>query len=457
MRTLPTPSRPPRLLAGAASLVVAAAVLLAAPAAASPASTAGTAGPVGPLGGALASTATTVAPPPPSGQVDVIDVSGLMDRIEVDYVIQSLKGAARDHAEALVIQLDSGQGVVSTARLVQLSQAVSNSPTPVAVWVGGRTGARAYGAAFALFRAAAIGGVSPKSHVGKALPSLPGPSGEGPDPVGRAALSADAAVAQGVAKLSAPTLGDFIVGLDGLTAGGTTLHTARVVQAGGEPRREPTVTVSFGKLNLVARLFHTASSPSVAYLLLVIGSLLVIFEFFTVGIGLGAACATGALILAASGLANLPVRPGGVVLIVVGCLGFAIDVQAGAPRAWSVIGAVALAAGTFLLYHGVHASPLAILVGVAGTGLFMVAGMPAMVRTRFATPTIGRQAMIGELGAALADVDPEGTVEVRGAPWRARTNRATPIKAGEPVRVTGIDGLLLEVEPEAGGAKDYRR
>jgi membrane-bound serine protease (ClpP class) len=96
------------------------------------------------------------------------------------------------------------------------------------------------------------------------------------------------------------------------------------------------------------------------------------------------------------------------------------------------------------------------VAGVAGTPLFMVAGMPSMVRARFSTPTIGRESMVGEMGTALADVSPEGTVEIRGAPWRARTNRATPIVAGEPVRVTGIDGLLLEVEPEEGGAKDAR-
>ncbi|MDQ3758086.1 MAG: hypothetical protein M3394_09590, partial [Actinomycetota bacterium] len=75
----------------------------------------------------------------------------------------------------------------------------------------------------------------------------------------------------------------------------------------------------------------------------------------------------------------------------------------------------------------------------------------------FSTPTIGRESMVGESGEAVGAVDPEGTVEVRGAPWRARTNRATPIAAGDPVRVAGIDGLLLEVEPPEGGAKDYRR
>jgi membrane-bound serine protease (ClpP class) len=38
-------------------------------------------------------------------------------------------------------------------------------------------------------------------------------------------------------------------------------------------------------------------------------------------------------------------------------------------------------------------------------------------------------------------------VRVRGGLWRARTNRATPIAAGETVKVTGIEGLVLEVEP----------
>jgi membrane-bound serine protease (ClpP class) len=79
-----------------------------------------------------------------------------------------------------------------------------------------------------------------------------------------------------------------------------------------------------------------------------------------------------------------------------------------------------------------------------------------MVRARFSTPTIGREWMIGEEGEARTAVAPEGTVLVRGAPWRARTNRATPISAGDPVRVAGIEGLVLDVEPLVGAARDYR-
>jgi membrane-bound serine protease (ClpP class) len=47
-------------------------------------------------------------------------------------------------------------------------------------------------------------------------------------------------------------------------------------------------------------------------------------------------------------------------------------------------------------------------------------------------------------------------VVLRGARWRARTNRATPITAGDPIRVVEVDGLILEVEPPEGGARDYR-
>ena len=79
-----------------------------------------------------------------------------------------------------------------------------------------------------------------------------------------------------------------------------------------------------------------------------------------------------------------------------------------------------------------------------------------MVRTRFATPTIGREWMIGELGEVVEAVDPDGVVSVGSARWRARTNRATPVAAGEPVRVVAIDGVTLEVEPLEGAARDHR-
>jgi membrane-bound serine protease (ClpP class) len=112
--------------------------------------------------------------------------------------------------------------------------------------------------------------------------------------------------------------------------------------------------------------------------------------------------------------------------------------------------------GTLYLYDGISVPWLTFIVGVGGLAAGMITGMPAIVRTRFSTPTIGRGWMIGELGVAESAVDPEGLVRVRDALWRARTNRATPIAAGGQIRVVEIVGLLLEVEPEEGAARDYR-
>ena len=99
---------------------------------------------------------------------------------------------------------------------------------------------------------------------------------------------------------------------------------------------------------------------------------------------------------------------------------------------------------------------ITLLAGIGGTVLAFVVGMPSMVRTRFATPTIGREWMIGEIGDVVSAVDPDGVVSVGDGRWRARTNRATPVAAGQQVRVVAIDGVTLEVEPLEGAARDHR-
>jgi membrane-bound serine protease (ClpP class) len=213
--------------------------------------------------------------------------------------------------------------------------------------------------------------------------------------------------------------------------------------------------VSFSKPGLVHRLLHTVSSPAVAFLLLVVGLLLLVFEFFTAGVGVAGVTGAGSLVLAGYGLAVLPTQPWALGLVALGVFGYAVDVQTGVPRFWTVIGGVALAAGGWFLYDdGLSPGLLPWIVVTVGTPLLMVGGMAGMVRSRFSTPTIGRESMIGEQGVAVGAVNPEGTVKVRGALWRARTNRATPIPGGDTVRVAAIDGLLLEVEPLEGAARD---
>ncbi|MDQ1439478.1 MAG: hypothetical protein QOK43_3107 [Acidimicrobiaceae bacterium] len=391
------------------------------------------------LAASTAAIAVIAAPPvgaksPPSRHVAVLQVSGLVDPVVADAIGDALRQAERTQAVAVLLQLNSRGGVLGPSRLARLRRQVAESRVPVAVWVG-PTGAKAYGQAFDLLGGAQFKGVAPGTNVG-----------DSSDPV-----EDEDAIAQGLVQFSAPTIGDFLVQLDDRG-----LDTAKVVPRGGQPRREITVRVVNAKPGMVAQLLHTAASPSVAFLLLVVGLALIVLEFYTAGIGVAAVTGAVCLVLSAYGLAVLPTRPWAVGLVVLGLFGYAVDLQAGTPRTWTVIGTVSLAVGSVGLYAGQRASWFTLVAVVAGVALFMVAGMPAMVRARFSTPTIGRQAMVGELGLALAAVHPEGTVEIKGAPWRARTNRATPIAVGQTVRVVGIDGFVLEVEPESGGARDYR-
>ncbi len=368
-------------------------------------------------------------------RIDVIEVSGLLDPISVDFMSGSLREAERDSVEALVIRLDSTGSVAPDAQLRRLIDDVGAASVPVAVWVGPGKEARATGRAFDLFSAAQVRGVAPRSVVGTQR-------------------AADA-LRQKVATVSAATLGDFIVGIGGLE--GIEVPTTVIRREGRPPQRQlsPAAQVRFDEPSLLAQMLHAVATPSAAYLLLVVGLMLVLFEFFTAGIGVAGAVGAVSLVLSGYGLGVLPTRPGALLLVGIGIVGYGIDVQAGAPRAWTVIGTLAFVAGSFFLFTDGVSVPLILVAGAIGAvALFMVAGMPAMVRTRFSTPTIGRESMLGEEGTALSDVDPDGVVTVRQAPWRARTNRATPIRAGETIRVAGIDGLLLEVEPLEGAAKD---
>jgi membrane-bound serine protease (ClpP class) len=381
--------------------------------------------------GSPASAATAAQSGDPARRVSVVEVSGRIDPVLADFVRHAVDDAAAEQVELLVLQVNSPGALVSDDALRSLARDVEASKVPVAVWVG-PSGARAYGGAYVLVRAAGVLGMAQGSRIG--------------DRGGR--LGATEAKSRDVVDVVAPTLGDFIVGLDGRKVGTTTLETAKVVRTADGPRQQVNAVVSFSKPGLTARLLHTVSSPAVGYLLLVIGLLLLVFEFFTAGVGVAGVVGAGALVLSAYGLTVLPTRPLGLLLVALGVFGFAVDVQTGVPRAWTVIGGVSLAVGGWFFYGGgLFPGILPWVVVTVGTPLFMIGGMAGMVRSRFSTPTIGRASMIGEQGVAVGAVNPEGTVRVRGGLWRARTNRATPIAGGDTVRVAAIDGLLLEVEP----------
>ena len=405
--------------------------------------------------GALKETVRAQEPENLKNFVDVIDVNGYIDRVMRDFIVDSIDSAVKNKSQALIIQLNSPGSLLSDNELAALEAKIRNEHRiPITVWVGGLN-ARAKGGAARLVSVADLVGVSRFTKIGNA-PSR----GDIDDPLVGRLYSNEQALKAEIAQVDAPVLVQFVGKLDGKTLEGKVLETAFEQKVKDGKGVEVTINrpygVRFAKIGLIQRLLHMATNPSIAYLFVLIGLSLFVFEFFTGGIGIAAVVGLMAFVLGVSGLGNLPTRPIGVVLLLVAMLGFSIDIQAGTPRFWTGIGCVSLVLGSLLLFDGPRVPIYWVAIMTVLVVLFMVNGMPTMVRTRFATPTIGREAMIGELGEAKDSVSPEGVVTINGAPWRARTNRATPIAAGEPVRVVAIDGLLLEVEPLEGAAKEHR-
>lgn len=388
--------------------------------------------------------------------VEIVKVSGLLDDVLVDFVERRIALANREGITAIVLQLNSKGAVVSDDKFIELARIMRSSKVPVGVWVG-PSGAQAEGAAAQLAAIARPTGVAAGARVGKSgqqiLPeaefgALWGAQGSRLRNTLLKGSDKEPELLRDAGLVLSPVLVDFVGELEGVAT--------KEVQRDGERTKEPQTSVRFTSLTLWGQLMHTVASPQVAYLLMAIGLGLLVFELFTAGVGVAGVLGAVFVALGAYGLVALPTRWWAFALLVLAFVAFAIDVQTGVPRFWTGVGVVLFVVASLSLFGGVALSWVTIVVGVVGALLAFLSGMPSMVRTRFSTPTIGRDWMIGEFGLALSAVDPDGTVSVRSARWPARTNRATPITAGDRVRVTGINGIILEVEPETGAARDHR-
>jgi membrane-bound serine protease (ClpP class) len=405
--------------------------------------------------------------------IDVVQVNGLLDPSNAALIRGSLRDAERHRSSVIVFQFD-GSGAVDVD-VAPLVRAFENAKIPLAAWVG-PSGGGAKGATALLALTAPVVGIAPSAHIGPVFPvrwdepsaqvALEGGSQSTLgarlarlERVERRRLSGRDAAKVHVVDGQEATLQEFVVSLDGKTVPTADGPVKLSLLRGAAGHRRLNQDVRFHKLGLSQQLAHTLNTPWVAYFLFVAGLALIVFEFFTAGVGIAGAVGAFALLGGCFGFSHLPIAPWAVGLLMLGILGLSIDVQAGGLGPWTFIGGAALVAGSIWLYDG--ASQLdpkwwVLLAVCGGTLLFMVSAMTAMIRSRFSTPTIGREELVGETGTAEVDVAPDGVVRVRDALWRARTNRATPIRRGDIVRVVSVEGIILEVEPESGGARDYR-
>tara|TARA_Y100001960_G_scaffold92088_1_gene99207 strand:+ start:1345 stop:2520 length:1176 start_codon:yes stop_codon:yes gene_type:complete len=343
-----------------------------------------------------------------AGFVEVFEVSGLLDEVLADAVSEALTEVQQNGARALILQVNSKQAVISDEKLNQIASQIIDSSVPIEVWIG-PSGSSAHGKVAQLVSVANSIGVSIGSSVGNTGEQVLDIETFGEvwginnqflksntfdweqaidsgivrcDKVEVDELGNQLTEQDQIARCANPTLGDFLVSRDAFLS--------EVITTEQGPRLSPLTQTKIRGLSLLDQLMHTVASPPVAYLLLISGLVLVLFEFFSIGVGIAGAIGAVVIALGSYGLSALPVRIWALVLILVSMVAFAIDVQTVVPRIWTLIGQTIFTLGTIFLYpqQNVQMSWIPMVVGIVGILILMFRGMPIMIRGRFATTKI---------------------------------------------------------------------
>jgi len=373
--------------------------------------------------------------------IDVIDVSGPLDRSALEFIADSIEQGADIGQELAIVQLNS-KAVLDEEAFDRLADLIGTPPLPVAVWVGPGP-AYAYGAAARLPELASRAAIAPgDSELGHLQPEILGED---------RARSDESVPADETGLPLQPALRQYLQDLDGATfetaQGPVAVSTLEDVDGGVTTKQ-----ITFRKPGLSTRFFRLAVTPEAAFFFLAIGLTIAVFEFYALGPGVAAGVAAISLILGGWGVVTLPTNWWALALFVLAFLFLVAAHQLGGIFALTLIGAITLqVAGVFLIDGGGQIDPRwwLVLPTVAGVLFFFLLAMPTVQRARLSSETIGRDSLIGETGKALVDFDPDGFVEVRGARWRGTAHRESGIEKGDPIEVTGVDGMYLEVDRQA--------
>lgn len=426
---------------------------------------------------ALAAAGSSTPGTPATGaaptRVEVIKVEGAIDSTLLSYVRGKLATAEQEHA-VVVLQLNTA-GALNQNGLA-LADEIASMTVPVITWTGPEP-AKAAGAGVLLMEAATIATVGPGSQTGPLYPLDLAHPNDRPDLTAafarwaslhdRAApdlsviadtgIAAQPAIDAGLAQFAAvsvPNLLDKLADGEGgpVTIGGNryTFHT-HVATSDAQAAKE-TVDIRFNNMGPVDRLLHWASSPSVIFLLLVLGLAGVAFELTQPGFGFAGFAGVGMLALAAYGVSVVPMSWLGFAMLLAGVGCMVVDVRIRNLGLLSAIGLVLFGAGSWLTWHGlgpaIRLSPWLLGFAVVASVLYYGFGLTVALQSRDRIVTAQR-GLIGLVGEARGKLAPEGPVYVKGTMWRGRT-MSEPIAPGSKVRVRGIDGLVLKVEVEPG-------
>ena len=255
-----------------------------------------------------------------------------------------------------------------------------------------------------------------------------------------ASITAEKALETGVIDLIAKDVGDLLKQIHG-----------RTVEVQGRERVMNTTSLLIEQLepDWKSELLGAITSPTIAYLLLLIGIYGLILEGYNPGAILPGVVGAICLLIALYALQMLPVNYVGLALILLGIILMIAEVIAPSFGALGIGGVIAMVIGSIILIDTdvpglmVSRTLIGAIALVSSLGLLAIIGVAVKARKR---PVVaGREQLVGSTGTALSDFDQHGNVFVHSERWNAITR--SPLRKGQAIIVTAIDGLVLEVRP----------
>ena len=414
------------------------------------------------------------APAPGQESAPVVftaEVDGIIQPVTVEYIRSAIARADAANAALLVLTLRTPGGLLDSTR--DINNEIIRARTPVAVFVG-PSGNRAASAGFLITIAADIAAMAPGTHIGAAHPV----SGDGTrmdDTMAKKVASDTASYGRTLANQrkrnvvlteqavvesrsfteteaagAVPPLIDVIA--DDVPDLLRKIDGRSVLRFDG---REQVLQVAGAALQPVEmtwaqRVLSAVAHPQVAYLLLTLGVLGLTVEFWNPGAIFPGVAGGICLLLAFFALSVLPVNSAGILLMLLGVTLLVLEVKVTSFGVLAIGGVVSLFFGSLMLID----SPLpelqiglglitAVTLTLAGLLFFLVS---LAVKAQQQQTVTGAEGMIGEAALALTSIEPGGVgkVQTQGEIWTATT--ATPVAAGDTVRVREIKGLMLTVE-----------
>src|SRR5579864_4143947 len=429
-----------------------------------------------PVAAGMAAAAAPARPPAAAGAapvVDVIQLNGIIGPATARYVLRGLRQASSDGAEALIIELDTPGGLLTSMDQIAKALLASTTPTIVYVWP---SGARAASAGVFVTYAANVAAMAPTTHLGAAHPVNVAPGGgttaedktmiakvtndavaeirgfavrrgRNPDWAERAvresvSITEEEALRLHVIDLVADSPQALLAAVDGrkvLTPGGArVLHTrgARLVE---------------NPMDVTERFLLVLSDPNIGFVLMTMAIYGIIFELSNPGSVFPGLIGGLALILALASFAVIEVNLAGLLLIGFALILFIADIKVPSHGVLTAGGLIAFVLGALLLTERqapfLRISITLILTMAALTAAFFAFAVGAGIRAQAQKVYTGREALLGAIGVTRSDLGPSGTVFVDGELWSAESENGA-IPAGQRVRVVRVRGLHLVVRKE---------